>query len=83
MRTEKQLHHTQRETGCLEPETHPRNSSKGAEYRVKKKEAKEFLQTLPKLTNINCIKKYWEAKESFEALGQKEEMWVSQQSLLL
>ena len=57
MRTEKQLYHTQRETRCLEPETHPRNSSKGAEYRVGKTDAKEFLQTLPKLTNINCIKK--------------------------
>ena len=54
-RTEKRLHHTCGEAGSLgprRPETHPRNSSKGTCYRVKKTDTRQFLQTLPKLTDV-------------------------------
>ena len=54
-RTEKQLLHTCGEAGSLGPwgpETHPRNSSKGTCYRVKKTDTRQFLQTLPKLTDV-------------------------------
>ena len=54
-RTEKQLHHTCGEAGSLGPwrsETHPRNSSKGTCYRVKKTDTRQVLQTLPKLTDV-------------------------------